>query len=73
MVAVVEELARVLAAYVGWRQRPYGKAPMEETLASLHAEEPTDEQIADLADGMQTLVAVLMLPTGVADDQAGKA
>jgi hypothetical protein len=46
---------------------------MEETLASLHAEEPTDEQIADLADGMQTLVAVLMLPTGVADDQAGKA
>lgn len=46
---------------------------MEETLASLRAEHPTDEQIAYLAEGMQTLVAVLMLATGVADDQAGQA
>src|SRR4051812_40462395 len=70
---VVEEVARVLAAHIGYYQRRYGQAPMEETLASLHAEHPTDEQIADLAEGMQTLVAVLMLATGVADDQAGKA
>ena len=69
----IEEVARVLAAHVGYYQRRYGAVPMEETLASLHAESPTDEQIADLAEGMQTLVAVLMLATGVADDQAGKA
>jgi hypothetical protein len=69
---VVEEAARVLAAHVGWYQRRYGKAPMDETLASLQAAKPTDEQIAALAEGMQTLVAVLMLATGVADDQAGK-
>lgn len=70
---VVEEVARVLAAHVGYYQRRYGKIPMEETLASLHADAPTDEQIADLAEGMQTLVAVLMLATGVADDVAGTA
>lgn len=46
---------------------------MEETLSSLHAESPDDQQIADLAEGVQTLVAVLMLVTGVADDQAGEA
>ena len=39
----------------------------------MHAEAPTDEQIADLATGMQKLVAVLLLATGVADDQVGKA
>lgn len=70
---VVEEAARALAAHVGYYQRRYGKIPMEETLASLHAEAPTDEQIADLAEGMQTLLAVLMLASGVADDVAGSA
>lgn len=69
----IEEVARVLATHVGYYQRRYGAIPMEETLASLHADSPTDEQIADLAEGMQTLVAVLMLTTGVADDQAGEA
>jgi hypothetical protein len=69
----VEEVARVLAAHIGYYERRYGQVPMEETLASLHAEAPTDEQIADLAVGMQKLVAVLLLATGVADDQAGKA
>ncbi|MDB5866809.1 MAG: hypothetical protein JWO70_4615, partial [Betaproteobacteria bacterium] len=38
-----------------------------------HAQTPTDEQIADLAEGMQTLVAVFMLATGVADDMGGQA
>ena len=70
---VVEEVARILAVHLAYYQRRYGKVPMEETLASLHAENPTDEQIADLAEGMQTLVAVLMLATGVADDAAGTA
>jgi hypothetical protein len=67
------KVARVLAVHIGHYQRRYGRVPMEETLARLHTEAPTDEQIADLAEGMQTLVAVLMLATGVADDQAGKA
>ncbi|MDB5923521.1 MAG: hypothetical protein JWN13_2457 [Betaproteobacteria bacterium] len=70
---VVEEVARILAAHFGYYQRRYGQVSMEETLASLHTNAPTDEQIADSAEGMQTLVAVLMLATGVADDQEGKA
>jgi hypothetical protein len=69
----IEEVARVLTAHIGYYQRRYGPVPMQETLASLHAEAPTTAQIADLADGMQTLVAVLMLAAGVADDQAGTA
>jgi hypothetical protein len=69
----IEEVARVLAAHVGFYQRRYGKLAMEDTLASVHAEAPTDEQIADLAEGMQTLVAVFMLATGVADDMGGQA
>ena len=70
---IIEAAARVLATHVGYYERRYGTVPMQETLASLHAEAPTDEQIADLALGMQKLVAVLLLATGVADDQAGKA
>jgi hypothetical protein len=69
----IEEVARVLAAHVGFYQRRYGKLAMEDTLATVHAETPTDEQIADLAEGMQTLVAVFMLATGVADDMGGQA
>jgi hypothetical protein len=70
---VLEEVARVLAAHLGFYQRRYGMHPMEETLEALHADKPTPEQVADLAQGMQTLVGVLMLATGVADEQAGKA
>ena len=69
----IEEVARVLAVQVGYYERRYGQVAMEESLATLHAESPTDEQISDLATGMQKLVAVLMLATGVADDQAGAA
>ena len=69
----IEEVARVLATHVGAYQRRYGALPLEDTLATLHAEPPSDDQIADLAQGMQTLVAVLMLATGVADDDAGTA
>ncbi len=69
----IEEVARVLAAHIGFYQRRYGKISMEETLASLHSEAPSDEQVADLAEGMQTLVAVFMLATGVADEMGGQA
>ncbi len=69
----IEEVARVLAAQVGSYQRRYGKIALEETLAGLRAQSPSDEQIADLAEGMQTLVAVFMLATGVADDLGGQA
>jgi len=69
----IEELARVLATHLGRYQRRYGALPIEDTLASMHAEAPTDEQIANLAEGMQTLVTVMMLATGVVDDQAGEA
>ena len=70
---VIEEVARVLAAHVGYYERRYGKVPLEETLATLNTDSPTSAQIADLAAGMQTLVAVLMLATRVADDAAGTA
>ena len=46
---------------------------MEETLARLHAEGPTAEQIAELAQELDTLVAILMLVAGVVDDAAGSA
>ena len=70
---IVEEVAGVLAAHIGYYQRRFGPVPMEEALAGLHSDNPTDEQIAELAEGMQTLVAALLLATGVADDQAGQA
>ncbi len=71
--AQIEEAARVLAIHVGHYQRQYGQAPMEETLAALHADNPTDEQLADAAEGMRCLISVLMLATGVADESGGTA
>lgn len=47
----VEEAARVLAAHVGYYQKRFGKIAMEETLASLHAEYPNGEQLAELVEG----------------------
>lgn len=69
----IEEAARVLAVHVGYYERRYGKIAMEETLAALHSEQPTSEQLADLSAGMQCLVAVLVLATGVADEAGGSA
>jgi hypothetical protein len=46
---------------------------MDETLAALHAEKPTDAQLTDAVEGMQCLIAVLALATGVADDSGGTA
>lgn len=69
----IEEAARVLGAHVGYYERRFGKIPMDETLASFHADYPTDQQIAELAQGLETLIAILMLATGVADEAAGSA
>jgi len=69
----IEEVARVLATRIGFYERRYGVIPMEDTIASLHAENPGEEQIADLAQGMQTLVSVMLLATGVMGDEAGEA
>ena len=69
---IIEEVARVLAAHIGYYQRRYGAVRMEEKLASLHSQAPTDEQLSDVAEALQTLIAVMMLASGVADDQAGE-
>jgi hypothetical protein len=45
---------------------------MEATLASRRAAYPNEEQIDELVQGMETLLAILMLATGVADDSAGR-
>jgi hypothetical protein len=71
--AQIEEAARVLAVHVGHYQRRYGKVPMEETLAALHTDTPNDAQLAATTEGMQCLIAVLMLATGIADKDGGTA
>lgn len=58
----IEEAAQVLAVHFGYYQRRNGKVPMEETLAALHGDEPVAEQLADLSEGSQSLLAVLCLP-----------
>lgn len=68
-----EEAARVLAMHVGYYQRRYGKVPMDETLAALHADNPTPDQLIDASEGMQCLIGILALVTGLADDAAGTA
>jgi hypothetical protein len=37
---------------------------LEETLAALHSDAPNDEQLAATTEGIQCLIAVLMLATG---------
>jgi len=69
----LEETLRVLAVHVGYYQRRHGQVPMEETLAVLHSDNPTAEQLADLAEGLRCLTAVLMLATGVVDTESGSA
>ena len=61
----VAEVMRILAARLGYYERRYGKVRLEETLMCLHADGPTCEQIADRVHGMQTLIAVLLLASGV--------
>ena len=69
----IEHAARVVAAHIGCYQRRFGTIPIEETLAAVSVDYPNEEQIADLVAGMDTLIAILMLATGVADGAAGRA
>ena len=71
--AQIEEAVRMLSIHIGHYQRRYGKVPMEKTLAALHAENPTNEQLEDTAEGMRCLISVLMLAAGVADDSSATA
>lgn len=66
-----ERVALILAAHIGFYQARLGKVPMEETLATLHPDHASDDQVEVLAQGMETLVAILMLATGVLDDNRG--
>ena len=69
----LEEALRVLAIHVGYYQRRHGLVPMDETLAALHADKPTDDQLTDAVEGTRCLIAILALATGVADDSGGRA
>lgn len=53
------ECARLLALKVAHYQGKFGEVPLEETLAMLDAEEPSDEQAQLLIIGMENLVGVL--------------
>lgn len=55
----VAECARLLALNVAHYQGKFGQVPLEETLALLDAEEPSDDQAKLLVVGMETLVGVL--------------
>lgn len=53
------ECAQLLAMNLAHYQGKYGEIPLEETLATLGAEVPNDEQAKMLADGMELFVGVL--------------
>src|SRR5687767_11094492 len=59
------EVVRILAARLGQYERRYGKVRIEETLASLHPDTTTCEQVADRIEGIRTLVGIVMLVKGV--------
>ncbi|MBU1691620.1 MAG: hypothetical protein KKD65_12915 [Gammaproteobacteria bacterium] len=53
------ECARLLALNVAHYQGKFGEVPLEETLALLDAEEPSEDQAKLLTVGMENLVGVL--------------
>lgn len=53
------ECVRLLALNVAHYQGKFGEVPLEETLATLDAEETNDDQAKLLTVGMETLVGVL--------------
>lgn len=53
------ECAQLLAMNLAHYQGKYGEIPLEETLASLEAGVPNDEQAKMLGDGMEIFVGVL--------------
>ncbi len=55
----IAECARLLALNLAHYQSKYGDLPLEETLAMIDADEPNEEQVVMLANGMENLVGVL--------------
>lgn len=53
------ECARLLALNLAHYQGLYGEVSLGETLTTLHATEPNDDQAAMLEAGMENLVGVL--------------
>src|SRR4051812_43181221 len=57
----LEYVARILALHVGFYQRRYGHLPLDNALAGLLTDSPTQEQIGDMTEGLEMLSAVLAL------------
>jgi hypothetical protein len=55
----VAECARLLALNLAHYQSKYGDLPLEETLVVINTNEPNEEQVRFLANGMENLVGVL--------------
>lgn len=57
--AQLAECAQLLAMNLAHYQGKYGEIPLEETLATLEAGVPNDDQAKMLADGMEIFVGLL--------------
>ncbi|SCX52218.1 hypothetical protein SAMN05720354_11192 [Nitrosospira sp. Nsp1] len=57
--AELAECARLLAMNVAHYQMRYGKLPLDETLAMIDVPAPNNEQLELVANGMETMAAVL--------------
>lgn len=55
----VAECARLLALNLAHYQGLYGEIPLSVTLSAINANEPNDDQISMLVNGMEILVGVL--------------
>jgi hypothetical protein len=53
------ECARLLALNLAHHQSKHGEIPLDETLALLDSNNPSDEQLELLCNGMENLVGVL--------------
>lgn len=55
----VAECARLLALNLAHYQGLYGEIPLDDTLSAINANEPNDDQVSMLVNGMEILVGVL--------------
>lgn len=55
----VAECARLLALNLAHYQGLYGEIPLSDTLSAINANEPNDDQVSMLVNGMEILVGVL--------------
>lgn len=53
------ECARLMALNVAHYQSKFGELPLDETLAMINMDEPNEEQLQILTDGMEIFFAVL--------------